>query len=69
MELSLLPTVQLVNEKDAAKILAVSVAALRRWRREKRGPTFTHCERCVRYSLADITQFVQASRRKADCHA
>jgi Helix-turn-helix domain len=49
---------QLLNEREAAKILAVSVAALRRWRREKRGPQFVRCERCVRYALDDLSRFV-----------
>jgi hypothetical protein len=49
---------QLLNERDAAKILAVSIAALRRWRREKRGPQFVRCERCVRYALDELSRFV-----------
>ena len=49
---------QLLNERDAAKILAVSVAALRRWRRERRGPQFVRCERCVRYALDELSRFV-----------
>jgi hypothetical protein len=40
---------QLIDERQAAQRLKVSVAALRRWRREKRGPPFTKIERCVRY--------------------
>jgi hypothetical protein len=50
--------VQLVTEVQAAKMLAVSVAALRRWRRERRGPEFTHCERCVRYDIRAIERFL-----------
>ncbi len=42
-------TLQLIDERQAAQRLKVSVAALRRWRREKRGPPFTRIERCVRY--------------------
>jgi hypothetical protein len=49
---------QLMNEKEAAKILAVSIAALRRWRREKRGPQFVRCERCVRYAVDELSRFV-----------
>jgi len=52
---------QLLREREAAKILACSVAALRRWRREGRGPRFVHVERCVRYTLSDITAFVENS--------
>jgi hypothetical protein len=51
--------VHLVNEIQAAKMLTVSTAALRRWRREGRGPQFVCCERCVRYSLHSIRQFVE----------
>lgn len=69
MESPLLQEAQLVNEKQAARILSVSVAALRRWRRENRGPTVIRCEGCVRYAISDISEFIQASRRKADCHA
>ncbi|HWW16064.1 MAG TPA: helix-turn-helix domain-containing protein [Candidatus Dormibacteraeota bacterium] len=42
-------TLELIDERQAAQRLKVSVAALRRWRREKRGPPFTRIERCVRY--------------------
>jgi hypothetical protein len=49
---------QMVCEKQAARILAVSVAALRRWRREGRGPEFTHLERCVRYNIKSIESWL-----------
>ena len=57
---------QLLNEREAAKILAVSVAALRRWRHEQRGPQFVRCERCIRYSLNELSKFValNSSRNK-----
>lgn len=45
---------QMLSEKQAARILAVSIAALRRWRREGRGPEFTRLERCVRYNVKSI---------------
>jgi hypothetical protein len=61
---------QLVTEVQTAKMLAVSVAALRRWRREGRGPNFTHCERCVRYDLRSIERFLEqnssANKKAAD---
>ena len=61
---------QLVTEVQAAQILAVSVAALRRWRREHRGPAFTRCERCVRYDLRTIESFLtensSANKKAAD---
>jgi hypothetical protein len=48
---------QMINEKQAARVLSVSVAALRRWRREGRGPEFAHLETCVRYPLRSIEKF------------
>jgi hypothetical protein len=47
-----------VREGDAARLLGVSIAALRRWRRERRGPAFVRLERCVGYSVADLEAFV-----------
>jgi len=60
----------MLNEKEAASILAVSTAALRRWRREGRGPEFAKCERCVRYDLLSLKNFLQqnssANKKAAD---
>lgn len=49
---------QMLNEKQTARLLACSVAALRRWRREGRGPIFTRVERCVRYDLRALERFL-----------
>lgn len=43
-------SVRMMNEKQAARMLGVSIAALRRWRREGRGPRFARLEKCVRYA-------------------
>lgn len=47
-----------VREQAAARLLGVSVAALRRWRRERRGPPFVRLERCIGYPVADLEAFV-----------
>jgi hypothetical protein len=47
-----------VDERVAAKMLSVSVAALRRWRREKKGPKFARLSRCVRYAVQDLEKFL-----------
>jgi len=61
---------ELVNEKETSRILAVSIAALRRWRREGRGPQFTRVEGCVRYDLRSIERFIaensSSDRKTAD---
>jgi hypothetical protein len=48
----------LLNEIHTSRMLAVSVGALRRWRREGRGPAFTRVERCVRYDVRDLESFL-----------
>jgi hypothetical protein len=47
-----------VRERDAAAMLGVSTAALRRWRRERRGPAFIRIEGCIGYRLADLEDFL-----------
>jgi len=47
-----------VREREAGRLLGVSVAALRRWRHERRGPPFVRIERCVGYRVADLEAFV-----------
>ena len=54
MEQATLTLPQMLSEKQAARILAVSIAALRRWRREGRGPEFTRLGRCIRYNVKSI---------------
>lgn len=49
---------RMLNETAVAKALSVSVSALRRWRREGRGPVFTHLEKCVRYDVREIDRFL-----------
>jgi hypothetical protein len=58
---------RLLDEKQTARIMAVSVAALRRWRHEGRGPRFIKCERCVRYDLLSLKTFLEqnSSPKKA----
>jgi len=57
---------QMLNEKQTARLLACSVAALRRWRREGRGPIFTHVERCVRYDLRATERFLTEHSSRCD---
>ena len=65
--------IMLVTEREAARLLAVSTAALRRWRHEGRGPRFVRCERCVRYDLRAIEEFCaensSSQKKGADCES
>lgn len=52
---------QLLTEKQASKMLAVSVNTLRTWRQAKRGPVFVRPGgRLVRYKRADLEAFIEA---------
>jgi hypothetical protein len=51
-------TIQLLTERQAAKLLAVSCAVLRKWRRAGEPPQFVKCGRCVRYDLRSLESFV-----------
>jgi hypothetical protein len=49
---------QLLNEQETSRLLHVSKACLRRWRRENRGPAYVRCGRCIRYSLAALQLYI-----------
>jgi hypothetical protein len=51
-----------ISEKDAAKIMSVSVSTLRAHRFLRKGLPYIKVGRAVRYSLEDITNFMQAHR-------
>lgn len=50
-----------LRERKAAEMLGVSTAALRRWRREHRGPAFVRLERAVGYRVSDLEKFLNAN--------
>jgi hypothetical protein len=50
------------NEKEAAVILGCCVAALRKWRLLRKGPTYCKVGRLVRYAQADLLDFLNANR-------
>jgi hypothetical protein len=55
---------QLLNEKDTAQRLSVSVATLRRWRLfPGRGPKFRKLYGCVRYAVTDLHEFIEQAAR------
>lgn len=49
-----------LNEQEVSKRLNVSVATLRRWRLEKRGPMFIKVGSLVRYRPEDLDLWVAA---------
>jgi hypothetical protein len=53
-------TSSLLTETEVSKQLHVSLACLRRWRLEKRGPTFIKIGQLVRYRPEDLESWVNA---------
>jgi excisionase family DNA binding protein len=52
----------LLDTVAVADMLAVSVATLRRWRREGGGPDFVRIGRAVRYQAADVNRWIAQHR-------
>lgn len=61
--------VQLVNEKDVARTLGVSVHCVRHWRAHGGGPPWLRLgERLVRYDLAALRAWIE-ERAAVSCRA
>jgi predicted DNA-binding transcriptional regulator AlpA len=54
------PSNSFLNEKQLSQQLNVSLSALRKWRVRKRGPRFRKLGRSVRYSVADLAEWLIA---------
>jgi len=50
---------QTLTESEVAHALKCTKAALRRWRREGRGPRFIRIGRLVRYRVLDVENFLE----------
>jgi hypothetical protein len=50
---------ELLTEIEAAAVLNCTPSALRRFRREKRGPRYAKIGRLIRYALSDVEAFVE----------
>ena len=50
----------LLNETEVSKKLRVSLACLRRWRLEKRGPTFIKIGQLVRYQPEELDAWLRS---------
>jgi hypothetical protein len=55
-------TTHSLNEHGAAEYLGFSVAALRVWRREGRGPAFIRIGRSIRYRQPDLDAHLDQHR-------
>lgn len=50
-----------VTDREAAKVLGLSVATLRAWRLRRRGPRYLRFGRAVRYLIADLDRFIESN--------
>jgi predicted DNA-binding transcriptional regulator AlpA len=50
----------LLNEKQVAQMLGISVASLRRWRLLRQGPKFSKISVAVRYRPEDISAWLES---------
>lgn len=56
---------RLLPEREAANLLGVAVATLRRWRWAGKGPRFVKLEAAVRYEMSDLAAYIEAGRRRS----
>lgn len=56
---------QLITESNAAILLCVSPATLRKWRWEGKGPKFIKVGRKVAYRDSDIAAFIDSQVRQS----
>jgi excisionase family DNA binding protein len=49
---------QALTEREAARLLNLSVATLRAWRLKAKGPRFVRFGRAVRYLESDLVQYM-----------
>ncbi len=52
----------LLNEREAAGVIACSVALLRKWRLFDQGPAYCKIGRLVRYRQEDLNSFLDSHR-------
>lgn len=56
---------ELINEREAAQILAVAVRTLQWWRIRGGGPKFVKLGRAVRYRRSDLLDWIDANTRRS----
>lgn len=62
--MNMMNIVQWLTEPEAAEMLGIAVATLRRWRSKREGPPWYRMGHAVRYMKEDIDRFIEESRRE-----
>lgn len=55
--------ITLLSEREAAKLVSVSIRTIQQWRLRGEGPPFLKIGRAVRYSVEDIERWIETRRR------
>lgn len=56
----------LLTEKQAARILGLSIRTLQKWRMTGNGPKYIRCSaRAIRYEHQHLTEFIEARVRQS----
>jgi predicted DNA-binding transcriptional regulator AlpA len=50
----------LIDEKELARLIRVSIATLRYWRSERKGPRFRKVGQMVRYAPSDVATWLNS---------
>jgi predicted DNA-binding transcriptional regulator AlpA len=50
---------ELINEREVAKIMSLSVSLVRRWRVQKKGPRYYKIGAAVRYRPEDVVSWLE----------
>jgi predicted DNA-binding transcriptional regulator AlpA len=53
---------EVMNDKQAARFIGISVATIRKWRFERKGPSYVRLGRSIRYFRVDLESFIEAKR-------
>jgi len=54
---------ELLNEKEVARRLGLSVQTLRNWRHLRKGPAYVRVgSRAIRYKIEDLNHFIEKGR-------
>ena len=63
-----LQSYELINEREVAKILCVSVSKLQKDRIQGDGVPFVSLGRSVRYKISDVVAYIEGNKRSSTSH-
>jgi excisionase family DNA binding protein len=58
---------EILDITDVARFLNVTVSAIRRWIRERRGPRYFRAGRLIRFRRSDLEAWIEAHSVSGDC--